>query len=234
MRHLAFVAVLAAGGCAQTDSSDLLTSGIYASITAAASGDGTTRVSTTLYVGNPINLNFVNLEGDDQLVASYGNAEMVMTETVFLNIVTHQATFNTDTPGDQFQVAFERSVDGGAPNSIAVLPERFTLDPLTSTTASRSQPLTLTWGPIDASNLMRWEARGDCIGLETQNLSVDAGTLTIEADRIKKREGEGVADQCPITITVTRGRPGQLDRGYGKGGFIEGQQVRTIMLTSTP
>jgi len=233
MRTLAFIAVLATG-CAQTDSSDLLTSGIYAQIAASASGDGTTRVTATLYVGNPLNLNFVNLSGDDQLVASHGSAEMVMTETVLLNVVSHHATFNTDNPGDQFQVALERSVDNGARNSIAVLPERFTLDPLTTTTASRAQPLTLTWSPLDAPNMMRWEARGDCIELESQNLSADGGTLTIEAGRLAKRMGEGVADECPITITVTRSRPGQLDPGYGKGGIIAGQQVRSVMLTSTP
>lgn len=229
---LAAVATLA--GCAQTDSSDLLTSGIYAAIGAQAKGDGTTEVQTTLYVGHPINLNFVDLTGDDRLIASHGGQDMVMREVQLLNVVSHHATFNTDNAGDQFEVSFERSVDGGAPSSIATLPEPFALGAPTTTTWSRAQMLTLTWDNTATGTTMRWRVEGDCIELETQQLSVDEGTLTIEADRIKKRMGENIADECPVTVSVTRSRAGQLDPGYGKGGVIEGLQTRTITLTSTP
>jgi hypothetical protein len=227
------LSALAITGCAKTDSSDLLSTGIYAAISAKASGDGTTDVYTTLYVGNPLNLNFVDLTGDDQLVASHGSQEKVMSETILLNIVSHKASFPTDAEGDQFQVAFERSIDAGAPNSIVTLPSKFTLDPA-PTTASRAANLSLTWAPIDSSpNIMRWELRGDCIENESQILASDTGSLSIEANRIRKRMGEMVADECPMTITVIRGRPGQLDPGYGKGGVVEGQQVRRVMLTTT-
>lgn len=225
---------LAAAGCAKTDSSDLLSTGIYASIAAVARGDGTTDVRATLYVGNPLNLNFVDLTGDDRLVASYGNQEKVMSETIILNIVTHHAEFPNDNAGDQFQVAFERTVDDGAPNSIAVLPDKFTLTPPVSTTVSRAAQLDVTWSPIETGSKMRWEARGDCIDLVSETLAADTGSFSIEADRIKKRQGETITDECPLTVTVTRARDGQLDPGYGKGGTVEGQQVRTLMLTSTP
>lgn len=234
MKPQLLMAVVALTGCAQTDSSDLLTSGIYAAISAQAKGDGTTEVQATLYVGNPINLNFVDLTGDDRLVASHGSQEKVMTEVQLLNVVSHHATFTTDSPGDQFQVSFERTVDAGARNSIATLPERFTLGALTTTTWSRAQMLTLTWDNTSTGTTMRWRVEGDCIELETQQLSADEGTLTIEAGRIKKRMGENIADECPVTVSVTRSRAGELDRGYGKGGVIEGLQTRTVMLTSTP
>lgn len=227
------LSALAITGCAKTDSSDLLSTGIYAAITATASGDGTTDVSTQLYVGNPVNLNYVDLTGDDQLVASFGNTEKVMTETTLLNIVSHKASFPTDNEGDQFQVAFERSIDDGAPNSIVTLPHKFTLG-TAPTTASRAANLSLTWAPTtSAPDVMRWEVKGDCIENESQILASDTGSLMIEANRIRKRMGEMVADQCPMTITVFRGRPGQLDPGYGKGGIISGQQVRSVMLTTT-
>ena len=54
--------VVSLTGCAKTDSGDLLTSGIYAGISAQAKGDGTTDVYATLFVGNPLNLNFVDLK----------------------------------------------------------------------------------------------------------------------------------------------------------------------------
>jgi hypothetical protein len=224
---------LALAGCAKTDSSDLLTSGIYAAIAASADGDGTTDVSATLYVGNPINLNFVDLTGDDALVAELGTQQMVMTEVQLLNIVSHHATFNSDNEGDQFQVSFERSVDRGAPNSFAILPAKFELD-AAPTTHSRAQALTLTWSPIVSGSQMRWEVRGDCLEDESQTLTSDSGTLTIEANRIQKRMGEMIADQCQMTVSVVRSEPGDLDPGYGKGGVIEGKQVRRVMITSTP
>ena len=225
--------VLAISGCAKTDSSDLLSTGIYAAIGARANGDGTTDVSTTLYVGNPLNLNFVELTGDDQLVASHGSQEKVMSELILLNIVSHHASFPVDAEGEQFQVAFERSVDDGAPNSIVTLPPKFTLD-ASPATQSRAAALSLSWSPIaSAPDVMRWEVTGDCIENESQILTADSGALTIEANRIRKRMGDMVADECPMTVTVTRGRPGQLDRGYGKGGVVEGTQVRKVMITST-
>ncbi len=226
------VCIVAASGCAKTDSSDLLTSGIYAGISAQAKGDGTTDVYASLYVGNPINLNFVDLTGDDRLIASHGNQEMVMTETVILNIVSHHASYPYDAEGEQFQVAFDRTVDGGAPNSIATLPAKFTLD-AAPTTSSRAAALSLSWSPIDSGSVMRWEVTGDCIENESQILAVDSGALTIEANRIRKRMGDMIADQCAMTVTVTRGKTGQLDPGYGKGGTVEGQQVRKVMLTTT-
>lgn len=231
MKKLALCVVLASG-CAKTDSSDLLTTGIYAAIGAQATGDGTTRVYTTLYVGNPLNLNYVDLTGDDQLIATHNNDNKVMTETTLLNIVSHYASWTTDNEGDVFAVAFERTVDDGAPRSVATLPAKFAIN-AAPTTASRAQALTLTWGPLDAPNTMRWEAKGDCIELETQSLGVDTGTLTIEPDRLKKRMGDMVPDSCAITITVSRIRAGMLDPGYGKGGIVEGAQIRTVTLTST-
>lgn len=219
-------------GCAKTDSSDLLTSGIYAGISAQGKGDGTTDVYATLYVGNPLNLNFVDLTGDDQLVASHGAQEKVMSETVLLNIVSHHASFPVDAEGEQFQVAFDRTVDNGAPNSIATLPPKFALDAV-PTTSSRAAALSLSWSPLDSASAMRWEVTGDCIENEAQVLAADSGALTIEANRLRKRMGDGVADTCPMTVTLTRSKPGQLDAGYGKGGDVEGQQVRKVMLTTT-
>src|SRR5512133_242201 len=125
MKNLALCALLVAG-CAKTESNDLLTHGMYAGITARATGNGTTTVTATLYVGDPINLNFVELTGDDRLVASHEGQDMVMSQVELLNIVSHQAVFQGDAAGGQYLVDFQRSVDAGAPNSVVTLPPGFT------------------------------------------------------------------------------------------------------------
>lgn len=232
MRKLALCGVLA-GGCAQTDSSDLLTSGIYAALTASTTGDGTTHVSATLFVGSPIYLNFVNVSGDDRLVATHQGQQQTMIETELLNVVGYHAQFQGDEEGLEFQIAFQRRVDAGAPSSRATLPAKFTMDPL-PTSASRAAPITLSWSPAPTADLMRWEAKGDCIETATDGIQGDPGTFVIPGDTIKKRMGEMVADQCEITVTLTRARLGQLDPGYGKGGVVQGQQVRSATMLSVP
>lgn len=231
MRTLILITALA--GCSTTDSSDVLTSGIYAGITASAPGNGSTQVSATLYLGNPINLNFVELTGDDKLVASHDGQEKVMLETEILNIVSHSVSFDTDNEGDEFSVAFDRTVDDGAPDSSVTLPAPFDITPPASTSWSRQTAVSVDWSPV-STDAIRWEARGDCIEIASGTLDDDAGTLTIAANQIQKRMADGVADTCPMTLTITRVRQGDLDPGYGKGGSIEGWQVRTLDLTTAP
>src|SRR5690242_1047282 len=84
------VLLLAVGACAKTASSDLLTHGMSADIDAQAKGDGTTTVNATLYVGDPISLNFVELQGDDELLASFGSSqEQPMNRFELLNVVSY-------------------------------------------------------------------------------------------------------------------------------------------------
>jgi hypothetical protein len=231
MRTLILITALA--GCSTTDSSDVLTSGIYAGITASAPGNGSTQVSATLYLGNPINLNFVELTGDDKLVASHDGQDKVMVESELLNIVSHSVSFDSDNENDEFSVAFDRTVDDGAPDSSVTLPAKFDIAVPATTEWSRQAAYSVQWSPA-STDQMRWEARGDCIETTSESLPDDTGGVIISANRIQKRMGDGVADTCPITLTLTRARQGDLDPGYGKGGSIEGWQVRTIDLTTTP
>lgn len=227
------VLALLASGCAKTESSDLLTSGIYASLSAHSTGTGTTTVFATLYVGTPSNLNFVELTGSDQLVASYGGQRKVMNQTELLNIVSHSAEFPTDAEGATFSIALEREVDAGAPMSTVTLPAKFTLSPVPST-YSRATAMTLTWSPSGGSGTMGWSATGPCIGNAQGVIAGDPGTVTIPAGTMVKRDGQDVADSCMVSITLTRSRTGALDSHYGKGGSVAGNQDRTASLMSTP
>src|SRR4051812_41614430 len=94
-------------GCTTVESDNILTSGMYADLSARATGDGTTSVSATLFLGNPINLDFVDLTGGDQLRAIHNDQIKVMSETVVLNVVGHNALFQGDAEGDQFAIDFE-------------------------------------------------------------------------------------------------------------------------------
>jgi hypothetical protein len=232
MRKLALCVVLASG-CAQTDSTDLLSSGISASLVAGTVGDGVTNVHGTLFVGNPINLNFVDLMGGDQLIASHNGQDKVMSEAELLNIVGYHAQFTGDEEGLEFEIAFVRTIDAGAPSSRATLPAKFEIE-TPPASASRAAPLTLTWSPASTLDRMSWQAEGMCIETATGSIPADPGSVVIAGDTIKKRMGDMVPDTCEVTLTIIRSRAGQLDRGYGKGGTIQGQQTRSVKLSSTP
>lgn len=232
MTRLALLAIVLTG-CTTTESEHVLTSGIYASIEAQTKGDGTTDVGATLFVGNPIGLNYVELTGDDSLVAISSGMSKPMRETQVLNTVGHHAEFSTDAEGTQFQIVFDRTIDEGAPSSIATLPAKFEIANAPQA-ASRAGAITLAWSPAGSPDTMSWTATGDCIELASAPIDTDSGTVTIAAATLKKRMATNVPDTCEITIKLARSRAGVLDPSYGKGGIIRGTQYRTVTITSTP
>jgi hypothetical protein len=231
MAKLALLAIVL-GACAKTASSDLLTHGMSADISGIAKGNGTTDVNATLFVGDPGSLNFVELQGDDTLLASAnGGAESIMNRTELLNIVTYDAVFQTDSENDSFTVDFKRTVDPGAPDSTLDLPAPFDIDP-TPTSASRGQTLTFTYTPGSA-DLFRWDASGSCISA-TGATAGDNGSVSIPAGTLTLIQTTPPVTSCAVTVTVTRSRLGTLDTGYGHGGTISGQQQRQFTFTTNP
>ncbi len=232
---LPFVLV-GATACTTVESDNILTSGMFADMAARANGDGTTRVSATLYLGNPINLNFVDLTGGDELHAIHDTSDKVMSETIILNVVSHAATFQSDAEDDEFIVDFQRDVDDGAPSSVVTLPAPFEIDAIGSD-APRSDDMPLTWTP-SGLDPMDWIASGDCIDTASGTVGTDTGGTAVPAGTLVKREpqqgGQPIPDSCTVTLTMTRQRIGELDTAFGEGGQIVGEQVRTITFTSVP
>ena len=144
----------------------------------------------------------------------------------------HNATFQTDAEDDEFVVDFQRTLDDGAPRSVATLPAPFAIAAGAAST-SRAAALDLDWSPGSADQ-MSWSASGDCIDSVGQVPVDDSGTTTIAANTLKKRAAAGTPDSCTVTVTMTRFRDGDLDPGYGKGGAAYGVQERTLTFTSTP
>lgn len=225
----------AAPACTSVDSSNILTSGMYASIAASTDGSGTTRVTTTLYLEDPGTLDFIELEGGDQLIAySPDGDSAIMTETQFLGITSYSATFDVDDAGSEFIVELSRTVDDGAPDSRAVLPDAF--DILTEPGGSYSRAnddLVIDWDPV-AGDDIDLSVSGTCIESYSTAIEGDPGTFTVAAGTFVKPMGSNVPDDCDLTVELTRSTPGTLDPGYGHGGTISGKQVRQIQVGSIP
>ena len=228
MKTIALIALLAA--CGTTESSSLLTTGIAADMSAVTTGDGTTRVTAELFNGSPDQLIFVDLQPGDELVADVGGQSMTLAKTQLVTIISYDATFATGDQGDEFTVDFQRMVDDGAPASTVTLPAPFTIDPVAAS-SSRAAALTITYAPSGTSDPVGWQASGDCIEVATGAAASDSGSITIPAGMLTANSG---STSCMVTVSLTRERAGTLDPHFGKGGEIQGQQVRTAMTTSTP
>jgi hypothetical protein len=232
MTKLSLFALLLAGACTRVESDNVLTSGMYADITASADGSGITTVNATLFLGNPGNLDYVDLTGGDELQVAHGDQVKVMNETIILNAVGHSATFQTDNEDDEFVVDFVRDVDSGAPNSVVTLPAPLAMEPVAGS-VSRAQPLTINWEGASPDEISV-SANGSCIvGFGTPTTE-DAGSATLDAGSLVKQQGAQISDSCDVTLTVTRSRQGELDTHFGEGGRIVGEQTQSITFTSVP
>jgi hypothetical protein len=237
MRRVLWATLLVIG-CTKQDSDNILTRGMYASMSATAGGNGSTDVSATLYLEDPIQLDFIELEGDDRLVAWQGSMQRTMTEFDFLNIVSYHATFDIDAEDTEFQVQLVRTVDAGAPDSFATMPAPFTLTTPPPATASRAAEVTFGWSPSGTADAMSWEARGDCIDLATGTIVGDPGTWAIGPGILQKKmqqDGQpAVPDSCTVTLTVRRAREGMVDDAFEEGGQFTAAHGRSADFTSNP
>jgi hypothetical protein len=238
---LALAAVVS--GCSTIESGDVETSGMTASIEVKAKADGSaTDVFASISSGT---LTTVDLDGDDQLVASSGDVRVDLEENNLLGVVTYAGSLTgISAPGTDVNVAFNRSADKTpAPTSTVALPVPLDISaPAAGTSFSRANDdieVVLESDASDDAVTVRWA--GDCI--DTGSLEVPAGqaTVTINKDTIEKRaqadanapDSEPVPDTCTITVTAQRRVEGTLDPAWG-GGQIVAVSSATRDLSTAP
>lgn len=226
------VALGALSGCEDVGSGDVLTSGMWADVTFVADGTGTSQAATALRVGGVLSNTYVELEGDDALTATLLDETLPMVEEQLGEIHRYVASFDTAPVGETLVVAFVRTVDDGAPSSVAELPPAFELEaPAVTTFARNTDDLVLTWSPA-SSETMRVEISGDCVFPYVEDLA-DAGTFILPAGTLDPLDDAAPAS-CSLDIVVSRRLPGTIDPAFGQGGTSFGIQVRQTEVGSTP
>jgi len=221
--------------CENVDSEDVMTDGIYADINAIATGDGNTTVRASLRVGGNASNTFLELVGDDKLVASMGEETAEMGEKTFLGSKWYTAEFSEDAVDTEFNVAFERSVDEPAPESKMTMVAPFDITvPASSASYSRaSDDIELAWETSGTSDTMLVNIDGSCVQLYHEDLSGDTGSFSVVAGTLEPAQDQE-DETCSITIELIRHREGTLDPAYGEGGLVYSRQIRTIQVTSAP
>lgn len=229
IRSTAALLLLLSVACKETvDSSDVRTSGVYPEIEVTANGSGDSTVRVELKVGGSNSNTYLELRGDDELVATVGDTKKTMKESGN----GYVATFPVDEEGTEFKIAFLRGdEDESAPESKVALPAPFELT-LEQTEASRTDDeLKYTWDPPGDGNL-DWDIDGDCIKQDNGS-TPDDGSNKFDKDDIDTFESDK-DKTCSVTLQLVREKSGHVDAAFEKGGSIVARHVRKKTFTSTP
>jgi hypothetical protein len=223
-------------GCSVTQSADLATSGMAASITVTADDSGTANVTTRLST-DANSLDSIQLSAGDTLVASAGSQSQSMSYIDVLDDLVYSATFQgAGADGTAFNVALNRSRYVSAPSSTVTLPKPFNVTaPASTATFSRTKDdITVTYDTTGTSDPMTWSVSSECSNGGSGTVANDAGTFVIAKGSLVAQDPKTQAMTCQLSITLKRTRTGSVDRAYGYGGTITAAQQRTVNFNSAP
>ncbi len=239
MRHTSLLlTTLLALGCSVTQSEDLETSGMAASITVSADGSGVSLVSARLSTDANA-LNSIQLDSGDIFLASAGSQSQDMSMLDVLDEITYHASFSgQDGAGTMYNVALNRrSGFMSAPSSTVTMPAPYTITaPTASATFSRaSDDITVTYSSSGSGDPVTWNISStSCSSSPSGSVANDSGSLTITKGSLVTTDAQEKNVTCQVTITLQRTRTGTIDSHYGYGGTINAAQQRSVTFTSTP
>lgn len=215
--------------CTTVDSDNVLTSGLSVQMTATADGRGSVFIRTTFYVENPGKLTYLELEGDDQVMA-YGpnGARKQLRESQLLGTTTYLAEFEEEDGGSEYVVELSRSIDEGAPDSRITLPQAFSITNIEHGDEPGSEgAIVAEWSPANQGDDMDYQLKGDCIQTKSGSIEGDPGSLTLAKRDLVFLDETTLGPTCKLSLVLTRSRSGVVDPNYGHGGDAVGQQTRT-------
>lgn len=209
----------------------LKTATMAATITVVADG-ATTKSNIVILAGDTLMEHFVLAMGD-ALTTSKPAMSMPMAAMGMGMTLEYEAAFpGTDAEGTMYTIAFNRTADKGAPNSVAVLPAPLTLSlPADGMSFSRAMDdVVVNYAPSGFADPVSWFIQGTCVQVAgMQGVTGDSGNFTIARGGLKNA---GAGGTCMATLTVYRTRKGTLDPGFGKGGSVTAQQIARVSITS--
>jgi hypothetical protein len=229
--------VFAFAGCSDTASENVTTQGIRAEIRVVADGSGFTAIRANLTVGSGgVGGTQLDLSpGDSLTVTANGIGKTMVKDTSILGIIDYTASFAFDEPNTMFVVAMNRDNATDAPNSNVALPDGFIISMPTNTTIyTTGQSIEIVWAPSGTPVVPSASVTIDCtlmsgqVGTGSQHipLSTDTGFASTPVASAMPSGAIDTSRFCEGTIYLERIRNGNLDRNYGEGGRITGEQYK--------
>jgi hypothetical protein len=218
-------------GCSKetTSSSNIKTGGIAALIDVNAFDDTTATVHVELRVGGSSSNTYVDLEGQDRLIATAGGKTKTLTAR---DTGIYEADFSGVEGGTEFSVTLDRPDDITASDNSGTLPDPFTLDDPTSDLSRMTDDLTLSWAPAETGDGMRVDIDGSCIFPYDHEMS-DTGSFVVAAGKLRSTGGD-MPETCDLTAKLERARDGSADTVFDPESYFRLHQFRSARFTSNP
>src|SRR6478609_1177126 len=195
---------LSALGCSKetTSSNNIKTGGIAALIDVYADTDTKAVVHVKLVVGGSSSNTYVDLEGEDKLVATADDQSKTLS---VVDTGIYEATFSGVGEDTAFTVTLDRPEDTTASDNSGTLPAPFTLDQPTEDLSRKDDALEVSWAP-DSNDEMNLDFDGDCIFKYEKDVS-DTGAYTVKAGVLESTRTND-PETCDIDLLATRSRSG--------------------------
>ena len=232
------LALAALVGCDSDPTEEVESDAIYPDVTVAAASPSSATVTAILRIGGPVSQGYVNLGGDDSITAATGAQTLELDEYEgVLGDTWYSADFGDGAENAAYTFSLELERGDSFPDSTVSLPRPFDLTaPAASATVSRSSPMSVTWTDAGTSDTVWIDVfYSTCLAFEGNIYyppGGDNGSTSIPTSALSPVQGEENAT-CSATLRVVRSRPGSIDDAFDSGS-IQGWQVRTVEITSTP
>jgi len=235
----------ALAGCSNTASENVTTQGIRAEIRVVADGGGFTAVRANLAVGSGgVGGTQLDLSpGDSLTVTANGIRTTMVKDTSILGTIDYTASFPFDDANTLFVVAMNRDNATDAPNSNVALPDGFIISMPTNTTIyTTDQSIEIVWAPSGTPVVPGVSVTIDCTLMSGQvrtgsqhiPLSTDTGFTSTPVASAMPSGTLDTSKLCEGTVYLERIRNGNLDRNYGEGGRITGEQYKQAQFFVDP
>jgi hypothetical protein len=222
-------------GCSRTESENVASNGIYAEMELVGNEEGYTDVEARLRVGGPLSLTELELSGSDRLLAHANGLTQELNASGNLLDIRYKTRFNFIDADTSFRIEFDRSNGTSAPNSVATLPQGFTLSAPDGLTYTRDQDITITWDPAFTPDAMsatyKTICRLDPGGYYSASKGfgiADNGQFIVNAADLITTDPVFADADCKIEFQFNRTRHGSVDDNYGEGGKFIARQRRSI------
>lgn len=249
MKHLKVVWSLCLAvmmSCATSDSEDIKTSGVRATITVTSETDDTTDIKVQLTVGSGFGATDLDLNQGDQLVAEANNTRQKLGPTNSLGDIIYSTRYefgpNVTISGMRFNIAFERTFDTDAPSSYVDMPDVFSITPLNPSYAV-DENISVTWRPANSNMTISGHAQCQSNSkpssvlsiylLNSANIVDRLGSTTFNFKELMSHDNIDKSQPCNGTITLSSTNKGHLDPNYGEGGSILAIQTRKVNFSLT-
>lgn len=228
-------------GCAQPISSDIATGSIYTSMSLTCMDNGTTDIEVSLSASNASGADIYLLAGDMLEANADNQTYPLIKEEDWPNIIRYLTTIDTNDPGAQVTIDFNRSSYTPATGSQIILPEQSEiLSPLTSDMFTLNDQLDVSWNPGTYAN-QTTAIEFDITCQDDQGTSGDVLNFDVMDNGLESFSVQDLMDgwnlgqnpTCEATISLIRSTTGTISSEF-RSGKITAVRTTSVVIQIEP